>query len=68
MDYLPFFALLDVKRYSISKPSGLAGNALTPQHPVAEPAGPLCLWSSPETKVQAGKQLFLKGSQVPLIY
>lgn len=39
-DYLPFFAPIRCKKYSISKPSGLAGNALTLQHPAAEPAGP----------------------------
>lgn len=66
--------LLDVKKYFISKLSGLAGDTLTLQHPSAEPAGPLLLQvypihlnASQERKVQAGKQLFLKGSKVPLI-
>lgn len=74
MDHLPFFTPIRCKKCSISKPSGLAGDTLTLQHPSAKPAGPLLLQlcpvhlnASPERKVQAGKQLFLKGSEVPLI-
>lgn len=35
--------LVDVKSYSVSSPLRAGSNALTLQHPVAEPAGPLCL-------------------------